>query len=272
MNLAGFEIDAVSIGGLETCIQLPGLDLCFDIGRCPPTAIRRRTVLLTHTHVDHAGGIVAHAATRDMMHLPPPTWYVPEENAADLEALVEVWRRLDRAPLPVQIVACRPGDRLELRPGLVATPFRSPHRTICQGYALSRKVRKLRPELVGLTDQEIRTRRLAGEDVSVETEAVEVAFTGDSLIDVVEREAVVRTARLLIMEVTFLDERVPVHKARGSGHIHLDEVIERADLFENDALLFTHFSSRYNRREIADILHRRLPTGLKERVTALLPD
>ena len=51
--------------------------------------------------------------------------------------------------------------------------------------------------------------------------------------------------------VTFLDAQVTVAQARGKGHVHLDEVLERTDLFENEALVFTHFSLRHTREEIA---------------------
>jgi ribonuclease Z len=141
----------------------------------------------------------------------------------------------------------------------------------CQGYALTQRRKKLRPELAGLPGAEIHRRRLAGEEVTEELETVEVAFTGDSLIEVVDREPLVRTAKLLIIEVTFLDERVSVESARSKGHIHLDEIVARADLFENEALLFTHFSARYDAADIARILDARLPPGLRERVTPLAP-
>ena len=32
LRLSGHEVEAVSVGGLETCIQLPGWDLALDIG------------------------------------------------------------------------------------------------------------------------------------------------------------------------------------------------------------------------------------------------
>lgn len=270
MRLAGHHVEALSIGGIETCIQLPELDLCFDIGRCPHAAVKRRRVLLTHTHMDHAGGIAYHAATRDLYKVPPPTWYVPRENAADLAALLEVWRRLDGSTLPATLVACGPGDTLDLGKGWRARPFRSPHRVPTQGYALCRAKSRLRADLKGRTEVELRQLRAAGEAVSETTEVVEVVFTGDTLPEVIEREAAVRSARLLVMECTFLDERVPVEKARGSGHIHLDELLERADLFENEAILLTHFSARYSDEQIVSTLNRRLPRHLRDRVTPLL--
>lgn len=272
LRLADHDIDAISVGGLETCIQLPGWKLAFDIGRCPPGAIRQDRILCTHAHMDHLGGIAYYAATRDLVGLGPPTVWVPAENHQDVLDLFAVWRRLDKSDLPVDVRPCSPGDVIPLGPNRAARPFRSPHRVKCQGYALTSTRRRLAAALAGLPEAEVRARRLAGEEVSETVETVEVAFTGDSLIEVVEREHLVRTARLLVMEVTFLDERVSVEKSRSKGHIHLDEVVERAHLFENEALLFTHFSARYGRDDILRILDRRLPASLRDRVTPLLPD
>jgi ribonuclease Z len=184
---------------------------------------------------------------------------------------MDAWRRLDKSALPCIFEPCGPGDCIDLGANRYARPFRSPHRVPCQGYALTQRRKKLRPELAGLPGAEIHRRRLAGEEVTEELETVEVAFTGDSLIEVVDREPLVRTAKLLIIEVTFLDERVSVESARSKGHIHLDEIVARADLFENEALLFTHFSARYDAADIARILDARLPPGLRERVTPLAP-
>ncbi len=270
MRLAGHLVHAVSIGGIETCIELPGLDLCFDIGRCPHSAIRRSRVLLTHAHMDHMGGIAYHAATRDLYKIKPPTWYVPRENEADLRALLDVWRRLDQSDFPVNVVPCGPGDRVDLGKGWVATPFRSPHRVACQGYALRKQRHRLKPELAHLDQRGIRELRATGVEVSNTTEVVEFAFTGDALPEVIEREEAVRTARLLVIECTFLDGRVPVAKARESGHVHLDQLLERGELLQNESILLTHFSARYGDREIVEILDRRLPGHLRQRVTPLL--
>lgn len=270
MRLAGYEVEALSIGGIETCIEIPELDLAFDIGRCPPSAVKRQRILLTHCHMDHAGGLAYHAATRDLYKVKPPIWYVPHENAKDILDLLDVWRRLDGSDLPVTVVPCGPGDAVDLGAGWIARPFRSPHRVPCQGYALCRQKQRLRPEFVGLSEAEIRSRRLAGESVSETVETVEIAFTGDTLPEVIEREEAVRTARLLIMECTFVDARVSVEKARASGHVHLDELVERAHLLANEAILLTHFSQRYGAGQVREALARRLPEGLRDRVVPLV--
>jgi ribonuclease Z len=270
LNLAGIAVDALSIGGLETCIQLPGLDVAFDMGSCPPSAVHRSTVGFTHAHIDHMGSVAHHCATRALTRLDPPTYLVPAENVEAFHDLLAVWRRLDRSELDCQIVSMAPGQEHVVRPGLIAIPFRSPHRVPCIGYALWEERNKLKPELHGLDGDRIREIKRSGQEVTERIRAPIVAFTGDSLIEVVEREAVVREAKLLIMEVTFVDDRVSVAQCRDKGHIHLDEVIERADLFQNQAILFTHLSARYRADEAKAIVDARLPPSLRERTTLLL--
>lgn len=271
LQLAGLGLDAISVGGLETCIQVPGWDLAFDIGRCPRSAVHRGRVFFTHAHIDHLGGIAQHAATRSLLGLTPPVYGLHPALIPDVEVLLDAWRRLDGSELLCELVPIQPGDSLELGRDIVIRPFLAPHRVRCQGYAIWRRRRKLLPELVGQPQEAIRARRMRGEPVSHDALAPELAFTGDSLIEVVEREPAVRQARVLVIEVTFYDERVSVAQCRSKGHIHLDEVIEREELFENEAILFTHLSARYSGDEAAAILDRRLPPRLRERVTLLRP-
>ncbi|MFT5051595.1 MAG: ribonuclease Z [Chlamydiales bacterium] len=271
VDLTGLEIHGVSIGGIETCLEVPEYKLAFDIGRCPPGALLRPTVLFTHAHIDHLGGIASHAATRALRHMPPPTYIVPPHVVPGLEQLFDAWRGLDGSELPHRLVPLAPGESWRLAPGRYARPFQSIHRSRCQGYGIWSVRHKLKPEYAGADPTEIRDLRQAGTEVTNAVEVPELAFIGDSQIEVVERESVVRQARRLILETTFVDERVSVEECRSRGHIHLDEVAERADLFENEAILLTHFSARYRPDEILEAIDRRLPESLRKRVQALLP-
>jgi ribonuclease Z len=269
LQLAGEEIEAVSVGGLETCIGLPRHKLCFDIGRGPRSAVAMSTVAFTHSHIDHMGGIAHHVATRALLGMGPPTYLVPAPVEAHFHGLLDAFRKIDGSELPCTVIPAHPGQDVPLPKGRFIRPFSAVHTLPALGYSLWRHHTTLRSELVGADQDTIRAARDRGEAVSIQAPIPLIAFSGDSRIEVLEREPVMRQAKLLIMEVTFLDQRVPVDKARENGHIHLDEVIQRADLFENEAILFTHLSARYRYEEALEILAQRLPDGLKERVHLL---
>lgn len=269
LQLAGTAVDAISVAGLETNIQLPGFDLCFDLGVCPPSAVSRRTVLFTHAHIDHMGALVSHCATRSLYSQPPPRYFYPEENDAAVRDLLSVWRRLDHSELECSLHPVAPGQGHVLGKGLRLETFRAIHRVPCIGYGLYKTRSRLRPAWQGAPGEELRAAKAQGVEIAEEVEALEVVFCGDTVIDVVEREEMVRTARLLILECTFIDGTVSPAGARKLGHVHLDEIIERADLFENEAILLTHLSARYNYRAAQEVLRRRLPPRLLDRVTLL---
>lgn len=53
MEVQGYTIEGLSIGGQETCVIFPGLKLAFDIGRCPQRAISQDFLFISHGHMDH---------------------------------------------------------------------------------------------------------------------------------------------------------------------------------------------------------------------------
>ena len=270
LELAGHELVALSVGGLETCHYFPRLKLAFDIGRCPEPVLDCRTVLFTHAHMDHMGGVAYHTATRGLRNLPPPKYVVPPHCAADFERLFEVWRALDRSEMRHETVVLAPGEELVLSNGFRARPFRSPHSAPCQGYGIWSRREKLLEEYQGRPGEDIARLRRAGTVVTRTLETPEIVFCGDTMIEVLEREEVVGRARLLLLECTFVDEQVSVAEARAKGHLHLFELAERAELLHNEAILLTHFSARYSARDIERALDRHLPPGLRPKVHALV--
>lgn len=270
LTLNGLELRALSVGGLETCHWLPRWRVAFDIGRCPLEVVDCRTVLFTHAHMDHLGGIAYHTATRALRHQPPPVYVVPRHCAQDLARLFEVWRALDRSDMPHGLVPLGPGEEYVLPNQLVARPFASPHSAPCQGYGLWSRREKLKPQFHGLEGRELARLRKEGVTLADTVETPEFVFTGDTRVEVVEQQEVVRRARVLVLECTFIDERVSVDEARAKGHVHLDELAPRAELFRNEAILLTHFSARYRAHEIRAALDAKLPPDLRARVTPLL--
>jgi ribonuclease Z len=162
-----------------------------------------------------------------------------------------------------------PGGEVPLGRGIVARPFPTAHRIPSQGYLLVRQKSRLRADLVGQPREVIVAARERGEEVSEPVEVPEVAFTGDTRLDALADLPEVLSARLLILEVTFYDDRVSVESARAEGHVHLDEVIDNAHMFDNRAILFMHRSQRWSHEQALAILEQRLPPSLQERVTLM---
>lgn len=233
VDLAGITVEAVSVGGMETCIGVPSWKLCFDIGRCPPAAVKWGRVFFTHTHVDHAGGVVHHASLRKLLGRTPPEYYVPEEVREPFEEMIQAWRRLSRSELPCVIHGVSPGDRIPLGPGREVVVFRAIHRIPTVGYALV-QTPTARP-------------RGRSPEVLADPPAPEVvlAFCGDTTADIIDREPLVREARALVMEVTYVGAEVSPERARELGHVHFDELVSRLDLLGAERILCTHPSARY---------------------------
>ena len=179
---------------------------------------------------------------------------------------METWRGLDGARFDGVVLPLEPGDSMDLGKGLTVTAFRTVHRVVSQAYVISSQRKRLRADLVGLTGPEIAARRAAGEEVNDTWDVDELAFSGDTRIEGLTDHRRILQSRRLLMEVTFLDERVSVEMARKMGHIHLDEVLHDQALFANERIVFTHRSSRYREAEARALLKEKLPPALAGRV------
>lgn len=261
-----------SVGGLETSVDLPEWRLCLDIGRCPPHLLARETVLFTHAHMDHLGGVAYHCATRSLLRMARPTYIVPRAVEQPLARLFAAWRELDQSELPHGLLALGPGDSHALRPDLLVRPFATLHTVPSQGYAFFGRRKRLKPEFQGLPEAKLRElARLGQRELSETYETLELAVTGDTLPDVIAAEPWVRQAKALLIECTFLDGRVSIEKARSTGHTHLFDLLPYLERLENEAIGLYHFSARYAPAEIERLLDRHLPPAQRARIQALFP-
>ena len=99
-----------------------------------------------------------------------------------------------------------------------------------------------------------------------------MSFSGDTRIEYVLENEDVRNSKILVLECTYLDSSRDVKRAREWGHIHLDEIVNHADEFENEKIVLIHFSKRYHPKKIPAMVEEKLPDSLKGRVHCFLPD
>ncbi len=264
-------VRGVSVGGIYTSLCVPELGLLFDAGIAARSAATIDTILLSHGHADHIGGLVALLGIRTLHGRPPPRVFMPVEIVDDLAAMLAAASRVGRVPLAIEAIGMAPGDELPIGKDLRIRAIRTFHPVPSLAYVVVRRVGKLRPDLHGLPGSEIAARRRAGEDVTVYEDRPELAYATDTLISVLDHAPELLAAKVLIMECTYLDDRKSVADARAGCHVHLDEVIERAATFKNAHVVLMHFSQLYTPDEIAGILDTRVPADLRQRIIPFVP-
>ena len=158
-----------------------------------------------------------------------------------------------------------PGDEIELSRELVVKAFSTRHTIPSLGFLVWERRKKLKPEYHSLTGDQIRDLRLAGAEVSAEVRLPRVAYLGDTAPEGIDVFPGIYQAQILILELTFVapsERPAVIHKF---GHTHLDDLLARADRFENEVIIASHFSTRLHPDQIQRTIERRLPASLRGR-------
>ncbi|MFT3697579.1 MAG: MBL fold metallo-hydrolase [Kofleriaceae bacterium] len=268
-----FTIRGVSVGGVYTSLAVPELGVLFDAGMPARSLATADTILISHGHVDHVGALPAILGIRSLHgKTKPPRVIVPAEIVDDLNAALAALTKLQHWPLAIEAIGMRAGEERELRGDLRVKAVRTFHPVPSLAYIIKRRVTKLRHEFAGLPGPEIAARRRNGEDLLETDERSELAYCTDTLVSAFDHGPELYDARVLVMETTFLDERKTIESARAGCHIHLDEVIDRAAKFKNEAIVMMHVSQLYRPDEVAAILDRRVPPELRKKIIPFVPD
>ncbi len=266
-----FTISGASIAGIHTSLHVRELGVLFDVGIALRSTAGAEHVFLSHGHADHLGALVSLLGMRGLMRMQPPRVYMPAEIAPSTEQALTLLSQIQRYEFTIRSEPMLPGDERTLRPDLHVRAFRTHHTGPSLGYQFFNRVQKLKPEHLGLSGKEIAERKRRGDDLFDFEERLELAYATDTLLHVIDTMPSLLCTRVLILECSFLDERKQLASSRAGGHIHLDELIERADAFENEAIVLMHFSQMYQPAEVHRTLERRCPRSLWERIVVFAP-
>ena len=262
----GLTIEGYSRAAVQSYWRIPELKLGFDMGGSPWSFMGTNTFFISHGHLDHMAALPVFVARRRMMKMEPPTIYVPARIHDQVWKMLNAWRQLDRGRMICNLVPVADGDEFELSRERVVTVFDTVHTVPSVGYLVWERRRKLKEDLVGAGEDEIRKRRLGGEDVTREVRMPLVCYCGDTAPAGLDNYDPVFQSRVLITEMTFFRPDHRKDKIHKFGHTHLDDIIERAERFENELIILAHFSTRYQEGQIRREVKKRLPESLRDRV------
>lgn len=273
-------IRGFSISGLSSYLQIPELDLCFDMGECPLTAVGLNHVFLTHAHGDHSRCLMRHDSLRKMMGVTKPAqYYIPECIHQEAQNWIYAEARFEGVSKerfqPPEIIAVSPDQWIPLtyRKDLQVKGFKVKHSLPSLGYTIAYRKNKLKKEYLSCTSQEIIDLRKKGIAITQELLDHRVTYIGDCIGDSLKENPDIWNSEILILEATFLDP--DEHKmARKKGHTHLDEIIgilqEREKDISCQKIILKHFSMKYPRWHILKTLEKKIPAAFQDRVIALI--
>eukprot|EP00546_Thalassionema_frauenfeldii_P001691 CAMPEP_0178932608 /NCGR_PEP_ID=MMETSP0786-20121207/22735_1 /TAXON_ID=186022 /ORGANISM="Thalassionema frauenfeldii, Strain CCMP 1798" /LENGTH=310 /DNA_ID=CAMNT_0020609965 /DNA_START=226 /DNA_END=1155 /DNA_ORIENTATION=- len=258
-SLAGVGTSIV-IDVQDNSAQKPSTRIVFDCGTTPiiQEAFPSKTVIISHGHVDHIGGMFNHARAHSVAYGGTPTYYVPSALVPKLEQARDVISSIDamsdgsegsrsESLLKMNIIGVNAGDEIQLNckkmPGGAQIFLRAFAVDHCGhpalGYTIvSRRSPGLKPEYQGLPGKKIGALVKSGVQVKADPiERLEVTYTGDtsyegilkkqendsssSCSDIYRNQAF--RAPLILCEATFLDpEMTDLSKER--GHMNIDHI------------------------------------------------
>lgn len=259
-------IEGYSRAAVQSYWRIPELKLGFELGGSPWSFMGTQTFFVSHAHLDHLAALPVYVARRRMMKMDPPTIYLPEQVVEPVQRMLRSWQRLDRGRMNCELIGVSPGDIIELSREHRVRVILTQHTVPSVGYIVYDVRKKLKPEYHGLSGNEIRDLRLAGNEVTAESLTPLVCFTGDTSPAGLDSHPDVYQAEVLMTEMTFFRPDHRKEKIHKYGHMHLDDILDRAGQFKNELIVLSHLSTRTATESAAKALRKQLPSDLFERV------
>ncbi|MFN8673380.1 MAG: MBL fold metallo-hydrolase [Candidatus Sericytochromatia bacterium] len=263
--LDNISIEGVSRSTIETYFHIKELKLSFDIGKCPFHLTTVPNVFLSHMHGDHAIGIYYYISHRNLAKMEAGKIYLPEEAVKETENVIKSYASLEMANRYYELIGLTKNQEFDYGRDYVVKTFETDHRVPSLGYIFYTKKNKLKNEFINLPQKEIITLKNKGVEITNTIYEPFITYLGDSTIKPLDEFDFIKKSKYLIMECTFLTDE-HYDQAEERKHIHIKNIIDRADEFENKYIILTHFSMRYTESFIRDYIKKVLPESLREKV------
>ncbi len=269
LYLPPFRVQGLSIAGEESVVQIPELDVCFDIGLAPRPALTSKYVALTHGHMDHSAGISYYFSQRNFQGMGVGTMICPKELEQPIHKLMTAWVDIEAQRTPYNVIALAPDAELEVKNNIFLRAFATKHTVPSLGYVLIERRSKLRPELVGLPQEKLIELKNSGQPITMTLEVPLVCYTGDTMWGEHFDRPDVLNAKILITECTFVepgDEK----RAIVGQHLHLNDVVRLLGKSKAEAVVLTHLSRRSHLGQVKKQIESQVSAADRQRVFILM--
>ncbi|MFN0132440.1 MAG: MBL fold metallo-hydrolase [Phycisphaerales bacterium] len=252
-----YRIQGVSIAGESTCIQVPELDVCFDMGECLRFALASKVVAISHGHMDHIGALAYYCSQRRFQGMGTGKIVCDARLAQPIHRMMAGFVDLEQQRTPYDVVSIEPEETVEIKPSMYLRGFHTEHTSPSMGYVVVEKRSKLKPEFAEFPQEKLRELKERNIEITRIIEIPLVAYLGDTSPGPHLVRPDVRKAEIIITECTFFE---PEHqdRAKVGMHMHINDIAEWLRVVECKAMILTHISRRthlgYAKQRITELV------------------
>lgn len=269
IQIGELDIIGYSVGGEETVVAVPQLDVCFDIGKAPDQVISINHVLLTHGHIDHAAGFAYYLSHRQFDGQVPGTIVAPKNLLPLIRQILDGWGALDGNKIPANLIGVGPGDEVQIKPNLFARAFPTDHCNGSLGYCVLEKRKKIKPEYARLKGPQIVELKRQGTVIDTLLEVPIVSYLGDTQYVDYSSLPYITASKVLIAECTFY-EQDHLDRAQAGRHMHVKELARLLEPLHNEHVILIHITQRTGLGDVKRLLKESLPPEVLARVILLM--
>jgi ribonuclease Z len=179
------------------------------------------------------------------------------------------WVDLEQQHTAHNIVPIKPEGEFQLKPNIVLKAIEASHTVPALSYVVMEHRKKLLEKYQGVPQEQLRSLKLGGTEITQTLKLPLVACTGDTEMgDHLLRPEFV-LAPIVITECTFFESE---HKtrARVGKHLHIDTIADLLQVWKAEHVVITHTSRRTNLETIQRAIEERVGCDDAKRVHLLM--